>query len=182
MKIPARSKRISVHLLAALALAGTLPGCGGDEPATPVAAATPAPSPSPTPTATPSPTTLGCNLAAMPDCSRPEGPRGVFGCCRQDRDQLGEFVELAIRDVQMMNPSLFDGDRLRRPSEFHEVVSLIARRLETRFGLCARPGGPEDEVAVKRSNDFSEQYDVIIGDGTAVNVHGYTVTCRPARF
>lgn len=62
------------------------------------------------------------------------------------------------------------------------VVQLVARRLEQRFGLCARPGSPvEDEVAVKNSNTFSEQFDIILANHR-VNVYGYTVTCRPARF
>lgn len=174
-------KKSLTHLLGALVVAGALAGCGGsNNNLTPTVVATPTPTPTPTQTATP--TTLSCGLAAMPDCAAPEGPRGVFGCCRQRTDELGEFVELAIRQVQATRPELFDGDRIVNGLRDTELIQqLIVRTLEQRFGLCAKITS-DDEIGVKRTNDFSEQYDVIIGDGLAVNLHGYTVTCRPARF
>jgi len=114
----------------------------------------------------------------MPDCS----PRGGGGCCKQESDRFGEFVELSIHDVQAQRPELFNGDEILRLDDNDLVVQLVARRLEQRFGLCAKPGSPvEDELAVKNSNNFSEQFDIIFSNNR-VNVYGYTVTCRPARF
>lgn len=162
------------------ALLAWLGGCGGDSPTTPPPSPPPVattPSPSPSPSA---PTTQGCSLPAMPECS----PPGGGGCCKPGADRLGEFVELAIRQVQQDHPEWFDGERIKNPDETADlIVAQVARTLEQRYGLCAKAGSPvDDEVAVKRTNEFSEQYDIIIGDGLAVNHHGYTVTCRPARF
>jgi hypothetical protein len=103
------------------------------------------------------------------------------GCCRQQTDTLGEYVERAIRDVQASRPEMFNGDEVINESDEELVVLAVARMLETRYGLCAKPGPIEDEVAVKNTNAFSEQFDIILANHR-VNVHGYMVTCRPARF
>ena len=152
--------------------------CGGEKSTAPTAVTPPAPTPTPTPTPSPSPSALGCRLPPQPECSE----HGGGGCCKRETDELGEFVELAIRDVQAQRPELFDGDEIREEQNEDMVVELVARRLEQRFGLCAKPGSPvEDEVAVKNSNGFSEQFDIIF-ENDRVNIYGYTVTCRPARF
>ena len=154
--------------------------CGGGGAAAPTAV-TPTPVPAATPTATPSPSpsagTQGCRLPPQPECSE----HGGGGCCKREFDELGEFVELAIRDVQEQRPELFDGDLIRETQNLDMFVELVARRLEQRFGLCAKPGPVDDEVAVKRTNAVSEQFDIIFSN-KRVNVSGYTVTCRPARF
>lgn len=153
--------------------------CGGSDPAPQAPTAVSTPTPAPSPTATPSVVAQTCTLPPMPECS----PRGGPSCCEQGYDVLGEFVVLAIQRVQAERPELFDGNKLRNKNDANEIVELIARNLRERHGLCAAAGNPiEDEVAVKRSNDFSEQFDVIIGDGESVNIHGYQVTCRPSRF
>ena len=114
----------------------------------------------------------------MPECTE----KGGGGCCKRENDVLGEMVEMAIRDVQRQRPEIFNGDEILNEIDEEVVVDLVARRLEQRYGLCARPGSPvEDEVAVKSSNSFSEQFDIILSNHR-VNVFGYTVTCRPARF
>jgi hypothetical protein len=91
-------------------------------------------------------------------------------------------VELAIRDVLAQRPELFNNGEILRVEDNDLVVQLVARRLEQRFGLCAKPGSPvDDEVAVKNSNSFSEQFDIILSNHR-VNIYGYASTCRPARF
>lgn len=175
-------RKTSVLALVALAFMTGLPGCDNNKSTSPTVVATATPSPSPTPspstTPTPSPSLQSCNLAGQPECSLPGGG----GCCRFESDRLGEFVEQAIRDVQGRRPDLFNADEILREADEDLVVSLVARTLEQRFGLCARAGSPvEDEVAVKNSNNFSEQFDIILSNHR-VNIHGYTVTCRPARF
>jgi hypothetical protein len=167
----------------ALLAAGVALRCGGGgsgSTAPTVVTLAPAPSPSatPSPAAAPGAGAQGCRLPAQPECSE----HGGGGCCSRTSDELGEYVELAIRDVQAQRPDLFDGDKIKDEYDELLVVELIAERLETRFGLCAKPASPvEDEIAVKRSNEFSEQFDVILSNHY-VNVWGYTVTCRPARF
>jgi len=174
-----RDTRTTLIAAALLAATGML-RCGGQK-ATAPTTVTPTPLPTATPTATPSPSpsagAQGCRLPPQPECSE----HGGGGCCKRESDELGEFVELAIRDVQAQRPELFDGDLILETQNLDLVVELVARRLEQRFGLCAKPGPPDDEVAVKRSNGFSEQFDIIF-ENKRVNVFGYTVTCRPARF
>ena len=60
-------------------------------------------------------------------------------------------------------------------------VAAVSAMLRQRFGLCSVTGGPADEVGVKNSNSFSEQFDIVFGNGT-VRTGGHAVTCRPARF
>jgi hypothetical protein len=115
----------------------------------------------------------------MPECGASEGPAGVFGCCRAEgTQQFAAQVDAAIAIVQRERPGVVSGDRVLSEDGF---VQAVAQILEQRFGLCAKQGGPADEVAVKSSNSFNEQYDIVFGNGT-VRTGGYTVTCRPARF
>jgi hypothetical protein len=146
---------------------------------TPSPTATPSATPSPTPTPTPTPGSSSCRLSPMPECGRAEGPTGVFGCCRaESAQQFASQVDSAIGIVQRERPQLFNGNRVISEDAF---VQAVAQTLEQRFGLCAKQGGPPDEVGVKNSNTFNEQYDIVFGNGT-VRTDGYAVTCRPARF
>jgi hypothetical protein len=172
-----RDRKAILMAVALFAAAGML-RCGGEKSTAPTAVTlAPAPTPTPTPTPSPSPSAQGCRLTPQPECSE----HGGGGCCKRESDELGEFVEMAIRDVQAQRPELFDGDLIRETQNLDLFVDLVARRLEQRFGLCAKPGPVDDEVAVKRSNEVSEQFDIIF-ENKRVNVFGYTTTCRPARF
>ncbi|MGE0454851.1 MAG: hypothetical protein AB7O37_09905 [Vicinamibacteria bacterium] len=165
-------------------ITGPTPGIGGPTPvpsATPPGSASPSPSaaPSAAPTPAPTPSTQSCRLSSMPECGGPEGPPGVYGCCREESSSLFQGqVDAAIDVVRREQPALVVGDRVPNEDAF---VAAVARTLTQRFGLCATPGGPADEVGVKSSNNFSEQFDIVFGSGT-VRTGGYTVTCRPARF
>ena len=86
-------------------------------------------------------------------------------------------VDAAIAQIQREQPQLFRGSQVLNSDAY---VQGVARILVQR-GFCAQQGGPEDEVGIKSSNGFSEQYDIEYGDGT-VRTEGYQVTCRPARF
>jgi hypothetical protein len=115
----------------------------------------------------------------MPECGGPEGPAGVFGCCQeQSTTHFSDAVDAAIATILRERPDLFNGDS---PKDADAYVQGVAQILERDFGLCAAQGGPDDEVAVKNSNSFSEQYDILFGSGH-VRYGGYTVTCSPARF
>lgn len=166
-----------------MVLAASLFGCGGDDPASPpIAAAVPSPAPTPSATPTPPPASAATARGAsrMPECGAAEGPKGVFGCCREERTSLFEDqVAEAIRAVQRENPTMFDGDKVIGNAD--EYVDLVAKRVASLYGLCATGGGPDDEIGVKRANDVSEQFDILYGAGF-VNHYGYAATCKPARF
>jgi hypothetical protein len=129
---------------------------------------TPPPTSSPvaSPSATASPSTGSCTLAAMPEGSP----------CRAEAPSFQTQVETAQADVLRTRPDLFEGGRVRSEDAY---VQEVARVLRTR-GLCAAQGGPKDEIAVKTTNDWNDQYDIVLGSGQTWT--SYQVTCRPARF
>ena len=138
--------------------------------------ATPTPSPNSSPAASPgsspaaspatSPNSSTCSLAAMPEGSP----------CRAEAPSFQAQVEAAQADVLRTRPDLFEGGRVRSEAAYDQEV---ARVLRTR-GLCATQGGPKDEVAVKTTNDWNDQYDIVLSSGQTWS--SYQVTCRPARF
>ena len=132
--------------------------------ATPPPTGSPSPTPSPVSTATP--TTASCTLAPMPEGSP----------CRAEAPSFQAQVEAAQAEVLRARPDLFEGGRVRSEDAY---VQEVARVLRTR-GLCAAQGGPKDEVAVKTTNDWNDQYDIVLGSGATWT--SYQVTCRPSRF
>jgi hypothetical protein len=142
---------------------------------------TPAPAPSPSPDATPSPSPTSPPAAS---CSLPPGGGSGRDCERVSPLFLGD-VTIAIDDVVARRPELFDTSdakcgncfRVRDERAFVELlVEAVARR-----GLCAHYDG--EELAVKRTNDLNEQYDVLTADGYLRRGDGsYRSTCRPAWF
>ena len=176
------------HAFVAILVLVSMSGCGGDEPAaptTPVVVATPTPTPAPTPTPIVYGQGLACGLPAKPECGQTDGPPegsppGVYGCCRAEAGggQWAPEIWDAINQLQREQPSLFDGDRVLDREKYQLGV---ARILEQKYGVCAKPGAPGDEVAIKNSNDFSEQYDIYLSSAR-IRYPGYQVTCRPARF
>jgi hypothetical protein len=147
---------------------------------TPAASPTPSPTPTPTPSPTPSPSIGSCRVATMPDCSAREGPKGVFGCCTTNVSGDGEFgaiVDQAQDVLERDRPDLFDRGRIKSEEAY---VEALARQLQT-VGVCAAVGGPGDEVAVKTSNGFNEQFDVVFSN-MYPRRSGYVARCSPARF
>jgi hypothetical protein len=125
---------------------------------------TSSPTASPAPTATPS--AGSCSLAPLPDGSS----------CQSETASFQAQVEAAQAVVLRTRPDLFDGSRVRSEDAY---VQEVARVLKTQ-GLCAAQGGPKDEVAVKTTNDWNDQYDIVLSSGQTWT--SYQVTCRPARF
>ena len=114
----------------------------------------------------------------MPECGGPEGPRGVYGCCREDDAFVfNGIVTAAINSVRVKKPELFRNERVL---DFDGYMESVVEELRL-LGVCATRGGPEDEVGVKNTNDFSEQYDIHLSTGR-IRYSGQTVTCKPARF
>jgi hypothetical protein len=184
-------RKPAVALLTILSLSYSACGDG----TTPTSATPPAgvvATPTPTPKPTPTPVTLGlgvgCGLPVMPECGQIEGPPqgkppGVWGCCTAETDNSQQFrsiISQSISKLQLERPSIFgSGNVVLDRVAYQEGVAQI---LERDYGVCAKPGFPGDEVAVKTTNDYSEQYDIYTQFQTAFNPPVYAVTCRPARF
>lgn len=172
------TRRPTRLVLAALAL---FVACNDDNsaPTAPVAVASPSPTPAPTPTPRILGQGVGCGLPRKPECGDEEGPTNVWGCCARggEASWTAEIWE-AIERLRSEQPGLFDGDRVLDREKYMLGVATIVER---DFGLCAIPGGPGDEIGVKKSNDFSEQYDIYLSNGR-VRYPAYQVICRPARF
>lgn len=139
---------------------------------TPNPGATPTPAPSPTPTP---PSGSPCDLPP----SNPSNPR----CVAESQSFLSQ-VEQAIDRVVQLYPNLFDVNDKKCSNCYFvkdierydaEVVKELGRR-----GLCALGG---EELGVKSTNSFNDQYDIILSSGHIRRGAGaYRVTCRPAVF
>ena len=96
-------------------------------------------------------------------------------------------METALRDVVAENPQWFDLKKTRggcpdcyfilKPDNY---VTRVAE-LITRNGICGHYDG--EELAVKNSNSFNDQYDIFTSDGYIRRQYGsYRSTCKPAWF
>jgi hypothetical protein len=149
-------------------------------PVTTPAPAAPAPA-NPAPTAPapaqPPPASQGCSL-----------PPGTFNenCSMQTQSFLPR-VEAAIDEVIAAYPQMFNRNRTRGGcANCYEVVdptgyvNAVARAI-TRNGVCGYYDG--EELAVKSTNTFNDQYDILTSDGFIRRQGGsYRSTCRPAWF
>ena len=166
--------RVALALGLAAAMAAGINACGSSSP-TPVptpAASTPAPAPTPAPSPTATPVASSC----------PAGKGTVYTSCARHVGQFVDDVDGAIDQLIRDSPALFDladasNPRVRDPAAYHAGV---VGKLQA-AGLCANFDGAE--VQVKETNDFSEQYDVLLSDGGVRRGTGaYRLTCAPASF
>ncbi len=156
----------------------TNPGGSGSSTSTP----TPTPAPAATPTPTATPTAAGsCTLPTRPDC-------GNSGCCFEGGTRLfDDQINTAQADLERTRPEIFNPNGSLRIEELEYTNLLAARLMALNPGLCARGGGDngesisKDEVAIKTSNDVSQNVDVIIGSSHTPYI-GQRYTCRPASF
>jgi hypothetical protein len=146
---------------------------------TPVPTPTPTPTPTPGPTPTPTPTpTPGpkCNLPA----SNPSSP-----FCTDDPEQLLGYVEAAITAATEAKPGLFDFNDKKcencyRVLDIDGYISEVQRQLSAE-GVCSDWDG--EEIAAKNTNNFSEQYDILLASGYIRRGPGsYRGVCKPALF
>jgi hypothetical protein len=202
--------RQSVSLLAAVLLVSAchtiteeLPGpstpsqvAGGPAPipvvVVPVPVITQPPAPTPTPNANPAnpsnPTpapTANPNPPSSRSCSLGRG-NGSGNGCPYERARFQEDVERAIDNAIRNNPGLFDMRDNRCPQGCPFVRNTdgywnaVTNEMQ-RLGYCATHDG--EELAVKNSNSFNDQYDIISGDGYIRRGAGsYRSTCYPAWF
>ena len=147
---------------------------------TPAPAATPTPNPAATPA--PAPT----QAPAAQSCPLPRGTGSGNNCPLQSPTFLKE-VEAALTAVVAENPQWFDLKKTRGGCQncyqilkADEYVNRVAE-LITKDGICGHYDG--EELAVKNSNSFNDQYDIFTSDGYIRRQLGsYRSTCRPAWF
>ena len=149
-----------------------LTACGGQGPIDvplPAAAATVAP-PSLPPLLSAS--TLGCGYPTMPDLGT---------TCPKIQAQYGEDVTNAVLYVIDKRPELFNtkdgGYPNVRVLDHRAYTAAVVDRLRS-LGYCAND--QKEEVAVKRTNAFNEQYNLWTSFGY-VRL-SYVTTCFPAQF
>jgi len=154
--------------------------CGGGGSSTPTGSsggptATPTPAATPTPTPVPAPGSF---------CALGDGPGDGNDCPREMPHFLDE-VETAIDQLAQSEPDIFDLND-QRGAGGYRILSLgrfyvgIVSNLEA-MGFCATFDG--EEVAVKNSNDFNDQYDLELSDlHVRRGESAYRATCRPAAF
>jgi hypothetical protein len=144
---------------------------------------TPKPSPTPTPAPTPAPTPTpgtpvggSCNLPP----SNPANPR-----CTDESPILLGAVEKAITAATTARPDLFDFDDKKCDNCYYVknvdgYVNQVIKHLNAQ-SVCALWDG--EEMAVKKTNDYSEQYDILLASGHIRRGAGsYKGICRPSWF
>jgi hypothetical protein len=156
-----RLRRLAAPALVALALVTCGGGGKGDPPTAPIV-------PTPTPVAIPAP---GPPLSAS--CERL--PLGTANApCRSEGASFYSEVVDAIMTLKSEHPEYFSGDTvLNLPGYYVGLIRILDRQ-----GLCAAYDG--EELAVKSSNDFSDQYKVLTSWNEIRRT--YMVTCTPAVF
>lgn len=145
-----------------------VPAPGGGDPALP----------SPSPSATPAPPkAAGCGVGP--------GPGSGQRCPRQGPSFLSE-VESAMDQLVREEPSLFDERKTRGCGNCYLVLNptrYVTRMAElmAERSLCGHYDG--EELAVKQSNAFNDQYDILTSDMFIRRQAGsYRSTCYPAWF
>ena len=143
---------------------------------TPKPTPTPTATPTPSPTPTPSTPTGSCSLPA----SNPASPR-----CTDESPQFLAEMETAITAVTTNHPEYFDFhdkkcDDCYYVKNVDGYLAAVIRQLNIQ-SVCAEYDG--EEMAVKSSNNFSEQWDILLASGHIRRGAGaYRGVCRPAIF
>ncbi len=170
---------------AAFAVAGILTlSCGGDSPAT----STPPVTVAPTSTPPPTPGTGG----GVGESSCPIGMGSAVTECSRSATRLLDRIEMAIDLIVRQKPEIFDLTHDAVPGAGQYKVldreayldGVVANLQAAR--LCARrdpDDGTYEKIQVKNSNDYSEEFDVIVSSGFIRRGNSaYRQTCTPASF
>src|SRR5437667_53933 len=161
---PARLAYASLVVYAVIGVA-----CGSDS-RTPTAAATPAPVATPAPTPAATPQAFSCHLPAMVD---------LHNHCPKLDSQLLSYVNNAIDTVQQKHPELFDFSDARGESvkvlDRQKYQTAVVASINGQGGVCAKDD--DEEIAVKVSNDFNEQFNIWTSAG--YTRRSYITTCFP---
>jgi len=148
--------------------------------ATPSPTPPPAPSsPEPTPTPEPAPPPPASGSCRLP-ASNPTNPT----CSAADPQLLAE-VDAALDAVTDRFPELFNFNDTRcgncyKVKDPRRYIDEVIKQLN-RQGLCS--DGVYEELGIKSSNEFSEQYDIILSTDHMRRGEGsYRGVCWPAIF
>jgi hypothetical protein len=121
----------------------------------------PAPSPSP----------------AVSACTLGRGTGDGTHCPRLEEPIFQEDVDRAIDRVVQQRPDLVSADRVIHANAYYAAVVKELQGL----GYCALFDG--EEIAVKDTNSYNEQYQVLTSSGVVRRGLGaYRATCSPAWF
>jgi hypothetical protein len=164
------ASRVRFGVIAGLALVGGITAaCGSSTPSTPAAPTTPVVTVPATPTPPP-PVGFVCPL---PPSANP------LNTCPKLRAQLGVYMNTAIDRVLIKRPELFNfndmlggNPKVLDREKYHEAVKL---ELEAQ-GVCTQI--EKEEVAIKISNDFNEQWNIWTSSGYVMRK--IVTTCIPA--
>jgi len=148
--------------------------------AIPVILPTPAPTPTPTPAPAPVPTPApGYSACTLP----PSNPESYS--CFAENILFWPDLDAAIDATVQQHPEIFDLKKencagcyyVKDADRYHQEVG---RQLSLK-GYCTYYDG--EEIGIKNSNDFDEQYDILLSAGYIRRGKGtYMGTCRPAWF
>jgi hypothetical protein len=172
MGFPRRPRR-SWSLLAALAVAAGLGACRHSHSPTEGDVASPSP-----------PATVPRFPSSPPPCPLPPGG-GSGENCPYEPPLFALQVNEAIAIVENEHPELFDFSHSRGGLSYlvrdtERYTGGVAYVLSTR-GFCAIWDG--EEIAMKNTNAFNEQYDILTFEGYVRWGGGaYRSTCHPAWF
>jgi hypothetical protein len=157
--------------------------CGGGSASSPSGPPITIPSPTPNPTdGGGGPVTSSC----------PIGPGSTATTCGRGTPRILADVEDAMNALIERKPEIFDlqsevapGSRAYLVRDREAYLDGLVDNLR-RAGLCAERDVDnllQDTIRVKSSNDFSEDFDVLLGNGFMRRGNGaYRQTCNPAAF
>lgn len=144
---------------------------------------TPAPTPTPTPQAAPTPTPATPPPTSSGSCNLPKGT-GSGENCPYESASFQSAVDAAIDYVIQTDPSNFSNSGTCSGcvavKDGRRYINAVVARLEQR-SYCAFYDG--EEVAVKNTNAFNDQYNIYTSSGLVRRGSGsYRSTCYPAWF
>ena len=146
---------------------------------TPTPAPTPKPTPTPSATPTPVPTSPTKGACSLP-ASNPSS-----SACGFNAPQLGNEVESALTKATQTHPEYFDFNSKRCGNCYlvKNVAGYVAevQKALSAQGVCSVYDG--EEMGVKVTNGYSEQYDILLADGhMRRQPSAYRGDCHPALF
>jgi hypothetical protein len=137
------------------------------------------------PEATPHPSPKPPVGAGKPPCTLPPGKGSGQNCPRETSSYL-PLVERSLDRLVKRRPEIFDLSSFSGCGSCYKVKNVSAYIKEMvaeaqSEGACAMWDG--EELAVKKTNDFSDQYDILTFENFIRRDHGsYRATCTPAWF